>query len=334
MSFGGRISRFRHNWAKITLDCETLKLIEGVTLELHQQPEQLIITPQYKFSTDDLKLMSEEIERFIALGIVEPSEREPGELISNVFCRKKKSGKIRVIGNFQDLNAEIVYHKFKQNTIQNILDLVRPGCFMCSVDLKDAYYCVGVRQDFRKLLKFMWNGKLYQFTCLGQGISCAPRLFTKIMKAPIRHLRELGIIIIAYIDDLLVIADSSEKCLTDTNSALELLQALGYIVNFNKSVLTPTQIIEHLGLIINSIDMTVRVTPDKGSHMIDICKKLISSKDPSIREVSRVLGTMISYLPGIEFGMMNYRRLESCKNKLWFFTKVILRRVWSSTKGL
>ena len=119
-------------------------MIDGVTLELHEFPVQKVITPQYKFESEELKLMSEEVERFLSVGIIEVSEHETGEIVSNIFCRRKKSGKIRLIGNFKDLNAEIVYHKFKQATIQDILDMIRPGCFMCSIDLRDAYYCIKV----------------------------------------------------------------------------------------------------------------------------------------------------------------------------------------------
>ena len=249
VSFGGRIAKFKYNWAKISKDPEFLELIDGVTLELHQIPKQSIVLPQYKFEKEDLRLMSSEIDRFLAANIIEPSVgNETGEVISNIFCRKKKSGNIRIIGNFKDLNSEIVYHKFKQTTIQNTLDMIWPDCYMCIIDLRDAYFCVNVQENYRKFLKFTWNGKLYQFTCLGQGIACAPRLFTKIMKVPLSYLRELGVIIIAYLDDILIIAHSYEKCLTDTKMTVKLLQELGFVVNFIKSVLTPTQTIEHLGL--------------------------------------------------------------------------------------
>lgn len=313
VKFGGRIAEFKHNWETITNDQTFLKMIDGVTLELHQFPVQKVITPQYKFEAEELKLMSEEVERFLSVGIIEVSEHEPGEIVSNIFCRRKKSGKIRLIGNFKDLNSEIVYHKFKQATIQDILDMIRPGCFMCSIDLRDAYYCIKVQQDCRKFLKFMWNGQLYQFTCLGQGIASAPRIFTKIMKVPIAVLRESGVIIIVYIDDILIIADTWLRCKNDTLWAVELLQKLGYVVNFTKSVLDPTQNIEHLGLNIDSINMTAKITEEKCAHFVDIGNKLLSIKKPTIREVARVLGTMVSYLPGVELGKMHYRALENCK---------------------
>ena len=62
------------------------------------------------------------------------------------------------------------------------LRLIKPGCFMGSVDLSDAYYSVNVTNNDRKYLRFLWRGKLYQYTCLPNGLSSAPRLFTKLLK--------------------------------------------------------------------------------------------------------------------------------------------------------
>ena len=53
---------------------------------------------------------------------------------------------------------------------------------MASVDLKDAYCSVPVASLSLKLVKFSWKGKLYQYTCLPNGLSSCPRKFTKLLK--------------------------------------------------------------------------------------------------------------------------------------------------------
>ena len=45
-----------------------------------------------------------------------------------------------MILNLKQLNEFVSYHHLKMDTIQTALKLIRPGCFMASVDLKDAYY--------------------------------------------------------------------------------------------------------------------------------------------------------------------------------------------------
>ena len=89
---------------------------------------------------------------------------------------------------------------------------------------------------------------------------------------------------------------------------------MGYVIIWEKSSLVPSQTIEHLGLTINSLDMTVRIGREKCNNIIDVCKKVKAARNISIRTVARLLGTMTSYLPGVENGLLHYRALEACKN--------------------
>ena len=52
--------------------------------------------------------------------------------------------------------------------------LMRPSCYMASIDLWDGYYSVPVAKEHQKYLKFIWQGNPYQFTCLAQGLFRPP----------------------------------------------------------------------------------------------------------------------------------------------------------------
>ena len=41
-------------------------------------------------------------------------------------------------------NEFIAHHHFKMDTLEAAVNMMRPGCFMASVDLKDAYYTVPI----------------------------------------------------------------------------------------------------------------------------------------------------------------------------------------------
>lgn len=53
---------------------------------------------------------------------------------------------------------------------------------MTSIHSQDADFTFPVRQEDRKFLKFRWQNKLWRFRALPMGITCAPRLFTKLIK--------------------------------------------------------------------------------------------------------------------------------------------------------
>ena len=68
---------------------------------------------------------------------------------------------------------------------------------------------------------------------------------------------------IIYIDEMLPIAESKEQALDQAQAVAHLLECLGFIINTEKSVLTPDQTIEFLGLTVNYINTELRLPPVK-----------------------------------------------------------------------
>ena len=48
------------------------------------------------------------------------------------------------------------------DTLDTVTKMIKPGCYMASVDLKDAYYTVPIQKDHQKVLKFEFKGCLYK----------------------------------------------------------------------------------------------------------------------------------------------------------------------------
>ena len=62
-----------------------------------------------------------------------------------------------------------------------------------------------------------------------------------------------------------------------THFTLRTLEELGFLPNYEKSVLTPAQRISHLGLVWDSIDFTVSVPPEKIQDIQSKCRSALSS---------------------------------------------------------
>lgn len=86
-----------------------------------------------------------------------------------------------------------------------VADLFRPGKFMCNLVLKDAYFTVPLHSRSQKFNHFQFQGKIYQFNCLPFGLSSAPRIFTKKLNPVIGIPKKMGIPIIIYLDDMLIL---------------------------------------------------------------------------------------------------------------------------------
>ena len=83
---------------------------------------------------------------------------------------------------------------------------------MAKIGIKDSYYSIPILEEHQKYLKFLFGGKLYQFTCLPNCLCSGPRKFAKFFKAPLAYLHKRYINIAAYIDDLFTCSPGYVKC--------------------------------------------------------------------------------------------------------------------------
>ncbi len=304
-------------WKKITSDCEILQTVAGCTIEFegNRVPMQETEPRLYMRNQQENEIISNEIKNLSEKLVIEEVQHEPNEFISNIFLRKKKNGKYRLILNLKEFNENIEYHHFKMETFETALKLISRNCYMASLDIKDAYYCVPVHPHYRKYLRFEWDGKVYQFTCLPNGLACAPRKYTKMMKPVFATLRTKGYIITGYIDDTLIIADSPSDLRQAVQATASLLESLGFTLNYEKSVLEPTQYMQYLGFCIDSQLMRVTLNNEKVNSVIEDCTAMLGKDIDTIRNVSKLIGKIVSSFPAVELGPLHYRVLE--RNKTW-----------------
>jgi hypothetical protein len=105
------------------------------------------------------------------------------QYISPIFTvPKKDKNEYRMILNLKELNEYIEPHHFKMETFESALKLIKPFSYFESIDLRHAYYSINMAENDQKFLRFQWTETLYQYTCLPNGITSAPRIFTKLMK--------------------------------------------------------------------------------------------------------------------------------------------------------
>ena len=147
----------------------------------------------------------------------------------------------------QRVEQKIRIFPLQNGDIKNGLALVKPNCFFCSLDLKDAYFSVHVNKSSQEYLKFLWGGQLYMFTAFPNGLACCPRLFTKLLKPVMAHLHILGFVSTIFIDDTMLTGDSGKECVQNVKSSLAFFKSLGCVVHPTKSVLIPSHKTIYLG---------------------------------------------------------------------------------------
>ncbi|XP_057302739.1 uncharacterized protein LOC130636905 [Hydractinia symbiolongicarpus] len=129
--------------------------------------------------------------------------------------------------------------------------------------IKDAYYSVHIDDEYQKFLKFYYDGVLYQFTCLPNGLCSGPRKFTRLPKPPLAVLRSPQCLVSGYIDDLITMHTCDNGCFVNIKRIVSLLGEFGFSVHPDKSHFLPTQTLEYLGSIIDSVNTRVYLTDSK-----------------------------------------------------------------------
>ena len=104
-----------------------------------------------------------------------------------------------------------------------------------------------------------------------------------------------------------------KKCVHNVIDSIVRIDSLGLVAHPGKSVFNPSQQLEFLGFILNSVSMTIQLTPEKAAGLKTACHALLTNPSPTIRELARVVGKIVSSFPGVMYGPLYYRMLERDK---------------------
>lgn len=93
-------------------------------------------------------------------------------------------------------------------SLQSILESIREGNFLTSIDLKEAYLHVPILPTHQQFFQFHYMGRHYQYQALPFGLSSVLRIFTKLLAA---HLQTLPVCVQCYLDDILIQSSSGPR---------------------------------------------------------------------------------------------------------------------------
>ena len=150
----GSVRKFYPRWTDLTSDPEVLGTVKGAFIEFTTTPYQDRVPAQKKFSVDESTVIQPEINKLLQKEVIIPTRNEPGQFISATFLRPKPDFTHHMILNLKLLNSSIKYEHFKIDTLWTVFRMMKPNCYMTSVDIKDAYYSVPMAVTDQKYLKF------------------------------------------------------------------------------------------------------------------------------------------------------------------------------------
>ena len=312
-------------WSHITTDTWVLQTIQhGYRIEFTHSPPLLGVkkttpTPSEPELADLLRV---ELSKLQAKGAVAELDALPrGFFMSTYFLAPKKGGKWRPILNLRPLNRSVRPTHFRMETLHTILPLLQVGWWATSVDLTDAYLHIPVHPNDRKFLTFELEGKAYAFQALPFGLSTAPRVFTRVARVFGAHLRRLGIRVYMYLDDWLIVARDHQSAVRDTARVVQEALAFGWIINWEKSSLTPSQSPTYLGAVLDFRAGRARPTPERIMAVHEGARLLLASQVSTARAWLVFLGYLASLVDIVPWCRFHMRDLQF--HLLKFFVPVL-----------
>jgi hypothetical protein len=229
----------------------------------------------------------------------------------------KASGGYRLILDCRLINSFLTDMFFKLENLAVVPQVVSPGDWLFFTDLEDAYFHIPMHPESLKHLCFRWRGRTYCTNVLPFGLGLAPWIFTKTLRSLVRFCRARGISMIAYLDDFLWAADKR-----DIHELVAFVRALllrlGFSVSEKKSEWTPTQILQFLGLLINTEAYIFEVPAARVEKLLKALHRLQSAhtarESVNARELARVCGHLLSVRLAVSPARIYSRALYAALN--------------------
>ncbi|KAI2653889.1 ORF V: Enzymatic polyprotein [Labeo rohita] len=158
--------------------------------------------------------------------------------------------------------------------------------------------------------KTLPTGRAYQYKVLPFGLSLSPRVFTKVAEAALSPLWQTGIRILNYLDDWLLIAHSRDLLCEQRDLVLRHLSHLGLQVNREKSKLSPVQRISFLGVELDSVSMTARLTNERAQSVLKCLESFRHKTAVPLKTFQRLLGHMAAAAAVTPLGLLHMRPLQ------------------------
>ena len=251
------------------------------------------LTPELEAFVD--KKVAEELRAGAARVWGKVGSVEPPHLVLPIGVEPSKPRKLHD-ARFLNLWCEDVPFKFEG--LHLVPDLADAGDLAFNVDHSSGYWHVALTQDSWTFFGFEWKGVYYTYTVLSFGWKIAPMVYNSFSGEMVGFTRRLHMRSLYLLDDSLGLPLRGGLHDSDARAAahaavyvyLCIMVGLGYFVHPVKSVLSPSDTLEWLGL---SVDFSLRrfsVPERKVIAIQSLVAEVLSQPRVSYHTLERLVG--------------------------------------------
>ena len=261
------------------------------------------VMDNYKSALQNKEQVEEQIKEELAEGRYVFTDTPP-TIISALGAISKESGGIRLIHDCSRPSGKAVNDyaikdaTIKYQTVTAATKLLDPNGFMAKLDLKSAYRSVALHPSQYKYtgLKWTFSGEtkprylIDTRLCFGARLS--PSIFHRLTQAVCRMMARKNYKTIVYLDDFLILSSSQEHCNEGLLYLISLLRELGFAIAWPK-VVSPSQSIVFLGVLIDSRSMTLQLPQEKVASLKSLLHSFKARTRASRRQLESLAGKLV-----------------------------------------
>ena len=310
-------------------------LRDGYVIPFTQQPQNYE-EDNNGSAKANMQFVRQAIWEMVEQGIVEIVDKKP-KCVSPLTVASRDlpdgSKKLRLCWDgSRCINLLLEEQPVKLAHFHRALEITKQNDFQIKYDLKSAFHHIKIHQAQIDLLGAAFTNekgeKIYlRFLYLPFGLSTAVHVITKLFKPINAYLHFKGIRHTIYIDDGRGLAETEEKAEKYRQFIYLILQKAGWTLENQKSDQQgqASRIKEYLGFIIDTEQMTVRLSQDKQQALERHLKDTISNGSHGkikARMLAQCLGKMVSAEPAlgpmpIMAARAGYAQLEESTVNSW-----------------
>lgn len=217
----------------------------------------------YAMSPALLKIVYEELDKMLELGVVTPSK---SAWSSPIVMVDKPDGSRRFCVDFRKVNEVTRRDAYPLPQVTTILDRLRDARYLSSLDVKSAYWQIPLSKESREKTAFTIPGRgLYEFVTMPYGLHNAPATWQRFIDRVLGA--DLEPHVFVYLDDVIIITQTFEKHLEVLKEVLHRLSRANITLNRDKCNFCRPQL-RYLGYVVDNRGL--RVDPEKVEAILKI----------------------------------------------------------------
>ena len=241
--------------------------------------------------------IAEEVQAGAARVWGKVGEVDPPHLVLPIGVEPSKPRKLH---DARFLNLWCVDVPFKFEGLHLVPDLASSGEFAFNIDHSSGYWHVALTQDSWTFFGFEWKGVYYTYTVLSFGWKVAPMIYNSFSGEMMGFTRRLHMRGLYLLDDSLGLPLRGPRWGADpdprgsAHAAIYVIACimvgLGYFVHPTKSVLSPSRLIEWLGLLIDFALRRFLVPARKVESIQALVAEVLSRPMVMFKTLERLVG--------------------------------------------